>query len=224
MGCCQANYPANLPLKQTEGTLTMNMEKYLVSVRGGIHKGNSVQHDKESLRLNYKVEKLLGEGSYGRVYLVKDLRNGQPRAMKEFPKEQLDAQQTRDIGTEIQILKGLVNATQDHPHIMKIFGLLETSSSYCVISEVLDGGELFDKIVNEQSLSESTAATYFKDILLALSYMHMSGIVHRDLKPENILFDSEGPEATLKLIDFGVSATVNLNESLHGVIGTVLFS
>lgn len=105
---------------------------------------------------------------------------------------------------------------------MKIYEVVETTQAFCVISELLSGGELFEKILNEKNFSESTAAGYMYDILLALSYLHKCGIVHRDLKPENILFETQ--EGTnIKIIDFGVSTTLKPDGSLHGITGTELY-
>lgn len=91
---------------------------------------------------------------------------------------------------------------------MKIYELIETSSSFFLISEYLEGGELFDRIVEHQNFSEKNAAAYIKDVLLALAYLHNEGIVHRDLKPENILFENRWSNSNLKLIDFGISTNL----------------
>ena len=67
------------------------------------------------------------------------------------------------------------------------------------------GGELFDRIIQEEYFSEEMAAKVFRQILQALNYCHSNNIVHRDLKPENFLFVSQDRDADLKIIDFGLS-------------------
>ena len=67
------------------------------------------------------------------------------------------------------------------------------------------GGELFDRIIQEEYFSEEMAAKVFRQILQALNYCHSNNIVHRDLKPENFLFVSPDRDSDLKIIDFGLS-------------------
>ena len=71
------------------------------------------------------------------------------------------------------------------------------------------GGELFDRIIENEFFSEKIAAKLFKQILLSLNYCHNQGIAHRDLKPENFLFETEEEESDLKIIDFGLSKIIN---------------
>ena len=71
------------------------------------------------------------------------------------------------------------------------------------------GGELFDRIVENEFFNEEKAAVIFRQILMALNYCHSTNVVHRDLKPENFLFDSKAEDADLKIIDFGLSKIMN---------------
>ena len=130
----------------------------------------------------------------------------QSRAMKELLKSNLTPRASRKILKEVELLKSL-----DHPYIMKIYEVVESKSSYYVISELLQGGELFDQIVKYKQLSENKAATYLKYLMTALSYLHSKKIVHRDLKPENLVFVEDSPDSALKLIDFGISMTLKYN-------------
>ena len=71
--------------------------------------------------------------------------------------------------------------------------------------EYCTGGELFDRIVENTKFNESYARKLMKQMLGAVKHLHDHGIVHRDLKPENYLMADKGPEAEVKLIDFGLS-------------------
>jgi calcium-dependent protein kinase len=110
-------------------------------------------------------------------------------------------------------------ASIDHPNIVKIFECFQDEANYYLISEYCDGGELFEKLRNFRSLTETSIAFIIKNILSAITYCHKKGIVHRDLKPENILFDTN---QNVKVIDFGASAKLlNPSSKLDKRIGTV---
>lgn len=101
---------------------------------------------------------------------------------------------------EIAILQQL-----DHPHILKLYEYFEDEKNVYLITELCRGGELFDRIIKEEFFSEKVAARIFKQILQPLNYCHNQGIAHRDLKPENFLFETDDPDADIKVIDFGLS-------------------
>ena len=67
------------------------------------------------------------------------------------------------------------------------------------------GGELFERIAEQQFFYEEDAAKIIKQILMAINYCHQRGIVHRDLKPENILLNNEIEDPKVTIIDFGIS-------------------
>lgn len=77
--------------------------------------------------------------------------------------------------------------TLDHPGISRLYEVYDYKSSYVMILELCEGGELFKKII-AQSLNEGAAAIIMIKLLQTLMYIHAKGIIHRDLKPENILF------------------------------------
>lgn len=120
---------------------------------------------------------------------------------------------------EVNILKQL-----DHPNILKLFEFYQDAHKYYLVTEHCSGGELFEKIMDLQNLTESCAATYLKEILSTLIYWQKMNIVHRDIKPENILLDH--PEknnkklANIKVIDFGTAVKLEEGETLSQVIGT----
>ena len=89
---------------------------------------------------------------------------------------------------------------------MKVYEVIETNARIYIITEYLSGGQLFEKLINSERMTERLAARYLSDIILALNYCHRNNIIHRDIKPENILFESDAPDAHLKIIDFGISS------------------
>jgi calcium-dependent protein kinase len=87
---------------------------------------------------------------------------------------------------------------------MRVFELMEDAGHYYIVSEILEGGELYDRIVKFKRFSEKDAANIIHQALLALNYMHKRNIAHRDIKPENILMESkEVDNLNIKLTDFG---------------------
>ena len=74
-----------------------------------------------------------------------------------------------------------------------------------MVMEVMKGGELFDYVVEKGTLSEEEASVLVRKITSAVAHMHSLNIIHRDLKPENLLLTSKGPNAEVKLIDFGLA-------------------
>lgn len=72
-----------------------------------------------------------------------------------------------------------------------------------MVLENLSGGDLFDKLIDGDSLSENKARIYITQVLNALNYIHLSGIVHKNIRPDNIIFDSKSPDAILRISDFG---------------------
>ena len=109
----------------------------------------------------------------------------------------------------VQIMKNM-----DHPYVVKCYEAIETQSQVFLILELMEGGELFDKIVEMGSFTETDAADLTKKILGALNYMHERGIIHRDLKPENMLLAKKGDISAVKLTDFGLSKMIDAQSSL----------
>lgn len=91
----------------------------------------------------------------------------------------------------------------DHPNVLKLYDVWETSSSIYLILEYVQGGELFDYLCNEGRRPVEEALDYFQQIICAVDYCHRFNIAHRDLKLENILLDQN---SNIKVADFGMAA------------------
>merc|ERR1719473_1499620 len=149
---------------------------------------------------------MLGEGSFGTVYKAREKHSGSIRAVKAIQKSRI--KKPGRFQEEIDLMK-----TLDHPNIIRLYEHFEDSQYvYCVL-QLCCGGELLDKIVDEESFDEASASVVMRQIFVALHYMHNHGIMHRDLKPENFLFLSQDADAPLMVIDFGLAAkTATENE------------
>jgi len=79
----------------------------------------------------------------------------------------------------------------DHPHVLKLYEYFEDNKNVYLVTEACKGGELFDRIIENEFFSEYQAARIFKQILQSINYCHSQGIAHRDLKPENFLFETK---------------------------------
>ena len=113
----------------------------------------------------------------------------------------------------------------DHPHMVRVFELLQDETSFYIVTELVRGGELYDHIIKVKRVSEAQAADILRQILLAVNYMHQQSIVHRDIKPENILLAPEEQASpaklNLKLTDFGFACFYRRERGLRQVLGYI---
>lgn len=112
----------------------------------------------------------------------------------------------------------------NHPNVIRVVDLLEDETFYYVVSEVLNGGELFNRLSKMRNFTESQAADIISQIMLGLNYMHMQQITHRDLKPENILLVSQDKECfDLKISDLGFAQKFDNEKGMDLYLGTPLY-
>lgn len=147
-------------------------------------------------RIDFEFLRKIGDGAYGQVWKVKHKKTSALFALKQVPKAKVVGI-LQQFSREVNILYKL-----SHPHIIKLLTHFEDDKCFYLIMELIEGGTLFHKLYREKNLLEATAAQYFREVVLAVEYLHSQNppIVHRDIKPENILLDREG---RIKLIDFG---------------------
>lgn len=104
---------------------------------------------------------------------------------------------------------------------MSVYEILEDNKNYYIATELLEGGELFDRIIEVKTFSELKASYIIKQVLLAINYMHQKKIAHRDLKPENILLESKDKNSLdIKISDFGFSCFFDPKKGLDLVLGS----
>ena len=151
-----------------------------------------------SLAGKYNIEKLLGVGGMGNVYQVRSSDN-KKFALKVTRSGLLNDRATRQrLETELSVLKLL-----EHESIVQLVDSKWVSDDMCyLVMELLDGGNVEEKLEQEQYFSLSDAVKLIHQVTLGMQYAHLNGVVHRDLKPANILLDSKG---NAKITDFGLS-------------------
>jgi calcium-dependent protein kinase len=192
-----------------------------------INMNRLIAENKDAITKSYKIIERLGAGTFGKVYKVLHYPSGTHRAMKVVKKNSVNYQDDdKNFLKEIELLAKL-----DHPNILKIYEYYIDDSNYYVISELIQGGELYEQIVKMKTYSEKMAAVIMEQLLSAVCYLHSNNIVHRDLKPENVMLEmkvddpknknktyTKESEMFIKLIDFG--AANYLKGELNLKIGT----
>lgn len=147
---------------------------------------------------NYKLGKTLGIGSFGKVKIAEHALTGHKVAIKILNRRKIrNMDMEEKVRREIKILRLFM-----HPHIIRLYEVIETPSDIYVVMEYVKSGELFDYIVEKGRLQEDEARCFFQQIISGVEYCHRNMVVHRDLKPENLLLDSKW---NVKIADFGLS-------------------
>lgn len=165
----------------------------MVILRDGCISGSA---PRRPLRVGfYDIEGTLGKGNFAVVKLARHRVTNTQVAIKIIDKTRLDRANLEKIYREVQIMKRL-----RHPHIIRLYQVMETKDMIYIVTEYAKNGELFDYLSVRGRLSEEEARSKFLQILSAVEYCHSQNIVHRDLKTENLLL-SENMD--VKLADFG---------------------
>ncbi|XP_048198523.1 microtubule-associated serine/threonine-protein kinase 3 isoform X1 [Perognathus longimembris pacificus] len=147
---------------------------------------------------DFETIKLISNGAYGAVYLVRHRETRQRFAIKKINKQNLILRnQIQQVFVERDIL-----TFAENPFVVGMFCSFETRRHLCMVMEYVEGGDCATLLKNMGPLPVDMARMYFAETVLALEYLHNYGIVHRDLKPDNLLITSLGH---IKLTDFGLS-------------------
>ncbi|XP_051560694.1 microtubule-associated serine/threonine-protein kinase 1-like [Myxocyprinus asiaticus] len=159
---------------------------------------------------DFQTIKLISNGAYGAVYLVRHRETRQRFAMKKINKQNLILRnQIQQAFVERDIL-----TFAENPFVVSMFCSFQTRRHLCMVMEYVEGGDCATLLKNIGALPVEMASMYFAETVLALEYIHNYGIVHRDLKPDNLLITSMGH---IKLTDFGLSkmGLMNLTTNLY---------
>lgn len=147
---------------------------------------------------HYIIEKTIGEGGFGKVKLARHEFTGSEVAIKIINKKLVKQKKMGSkIQREIRLLKYF-----NHPNMIRLYQVLDTTQNIFVVMEYVSGGELFSLVEKKKGLSEDEARQVFRQIIDGVEYCHQNLVVHRDLKLENILVDEDG---FIKIADFGLS-------------------
>uniref|UniRef100_A0A1A8R3N9 non-specific serine/threonine protein kinase n=1 Tax=Nothobranchius pienaari TaxID=704102 RepID=A0A1A8R3N9_9TELE len=159
---------------------------------------------------DFQTIKLISNGAYGAVYLVRHRETRQRFAMKKINKQNLILRnQIQQAFVERDIL-----TFAENPFVVSMFCSFETRRHLCMVMEYVEGGDCANLLKNMGPLPVEMSRMYFAETVLALEYLHNYGIVHRDLKPDNLLITSMGH---IKLTDFGLSkiGLMNMTTNLY---------
>ena len=166
---------------------------------------------------NFLLQDVIGTGSTSVCYKSIRKSDGKEFACKVIDKKQIEMKFSGLLDQfyiEIKVLQML-----KHPNIIFLQEAFDTPDRIYIIMETMQGGELFDYVVEKGTLSEEEASVLVRKITSAVAHMHERDIIHRDLKPENLLLTSKGPKAEVKLIDFGL-AKVMQEDTARSFLGT----
>jgi serine/threonine protein kinase len=152
----------------------------------------------------YEIQSSIGAGGMGEVYRARDARLNRDVAIKILPESfSADADRLQRFALECRAAAAL-----NHPNILSIFDIGEDRGAPYVVSELLEGETLRDRL-RDGPLSSRKAIDYARQIASGLAAAHEKGIVHRDLKPENLFITNDG---RAKILDFGL-AKLNASRS-----------
>ncbi|KAL7720698.1 non-specific serine/threonine protein kinase [Entamoeba marina] len=150
----------------------------------------------------YVLKDQLGTGAFSVVYSGVNKETNQSVAIKVIDTSKSDKDK---LAGEINILKMI-----DHPNVIKLYDVIEgNDDKLYIITDLVLGGELFNRITDKTNYSEEKAKIVVKRLISAISYLHSHNIVHRDLKPENILLKSVDDDTDVRIADFGFSKMIN---------------
>jgi len=171
------------------------------------------------LEEDYVVDsRVLGSGYNGDVYMAKKRdSHGATFAIKEFKLRGIDSKKRQELEQECEVYLGM-----DHPHVARLVDVYEEEDRLSLVMECMEGGELFDRVIERKRFSEKDAQAAAYQMTLAINYLHSHGVVHRDIKLENWLYDQKGSDH-LKLIDFGFSKVWDPNIKMKMSCGTLSY-
>ncbi|ETW10417.1 CAMK/CAMK1 protein kinase [Aphanomyces invadans] len=166
-------------------------------------------------RDQYQLGEKIGEGAFSVVRKATHRQTNVVYAVKCFKKAKLSEQDVKDIHLEVALLKQM-----KHPNVLNLHGFFDEPEYYYTVMDLVEGGELFDRIVDKEYYTEKECRDLIKILLETITYCHSLGIVHRDLKPDNILMTSRDDDASIKIADFGLAKQDSKDNNLTSSCGT----
>ncbi|CAD8067099.1 unnamed protein product [Paramecium primaurelia] len=202
--------PQNIMEKDKHSIVLLSgSKKYNFIAKSQEQKQKWIEHLKKTCILNNYRDiflnlKVIGKGTYAKVILAQRKLNQSKYAVKTFQKSALldkNNKQRQGLLNEIDLLRSC-----HHPNIIKLYEIYESGDYIYLVMELLEGGELFDLILETKCFQESKVALIMFKIFDALEYLHTKNIMHRDIKPENILLKDKSENFDLKIADFGLAS------------------
>lgn len=161
----------------------------------------------------YDIKAVIGKGSYSRVLRVEHRITKQPYALKT-----IEAPGGREaFEAELSVLRRL-----NHPNVIKLIEVFDSSDKVYMVMELATGGSLLDRLESKGNLSEEDSREVMRMVLNGVKYLHTLGITHRDLKPDNLLYYHPGKDSKIMITDFSFASTRKPSgySYMHTVCGT----
>nr|CAH8867310.1 unnamed protein product [Trichobilharzia regenti] len=192
--------PSIPPVVQYPGSMTESNSSTtannMISSTGNNNNNNTNQAGGGPQRIGlYYLGPTLGRGNFAVVKLGKHSQLAVKVAIKIMNKDLIGSKNLGKVSRELEAMKRC-----QHPHIIRLYHVMETESNIFMVTEYASKGEVFDHISLSHAFTEKEARELFWQIVCAIEFCHNSGIVHRDLKAENLLLDSD---FKIKVADFG---------------------
>jgi len=150
---------------------------------------------------DFKVEKVLGKGTYGTVFRVCRLSDGQKYAMKQVDIKKMSGKERKALVNEVRVL-----AAFDSPYVIRFYETFIEEDKLHIVTDYAAYGDLLRQLKKHEErktqFSERAVWSFFLQLCKGIQYLHQNGILHRDIKAANIFIDAEG---CLKIGDFGIS-------------------
>jgi len=163
----------------------------------------------------YILGKDLGAGSFSIVKEGFDKKSGSSYAIKIIERTNIAPEEEIALNSELDLLASL-----KHPNIMTMLDVFKEPETYFIVTEMLDGGDLLDKLSSISFFTEIAGRKIVATMLEAVAYCATQGVAHRDLKPENLLLASDKDDAIIKLADFGFAKKSSGENSFKTMCGS----
>ncbi|MES1921553.1 Serine/threonine-protein kinase stk11, variant 2 [Bonamia ostreae] len=178
--------------------------------------GTVLQNDspKKDCLENYKIVRVLGEGTFGKVQMATCNRDGKRVAIKIVDTRRLRRIKNGTSNLEKEVFS--MSKIKDK-NVVELYEVLRESdgNKLYIVMELLEGGSLADLLKKEKSLNEERARMIFRQLIEGLESIHSKGIIHRDIKPSNLMLSLD---AVVKIADFGISNVLKKESAMYGLI------
>jgi len=165
----------------------------------------------------YRIERLIGKGSFGKVMLGIHKLTGKHVSIKVTNKGSVNDNNVKEkVLREVEIHRKL-----SHVNVVRILEVVESLDSMMIVMEYVNGGDLKQYIKVRGRIKEDETRAFFKQIVSGLLYLHSKRILHRDIKPDNILL---GKDLKVKICDFGISKQMEDHSEINEHCGTPLYT